>query len=250
MHNIVKRDKTDITVDKLKQIFPARKSAITEELAEYVDAANKEEDFSGDEFLNTLVTYSDVLENGVYSIKEYVRAVKFCAYLVSENDNTIEAYKKARADDDFVKTRVNDPAGSKGYNALSSAATRYRQSKLVRDLLTVSQMPLYLMFQGERYRAVATLAEEMKSAAYSKDRIAAADKLLTHVKPPENMEVELKVGPNKEAKDLGMQLTEQLAASVQLQRKMLEMGVDLKDATKLGIQLNDVEEAEIVDGNS
>ena len=101
------------------------------------------------------------------------------------------------------------------------------------------------MFQGERYRAVEVLANEMRTAAYSKDRIAAADKLLTHVKPPDNLQVELAIGPNKEAIDLSAQLSKQLAESVALQRSLLERGVDLKEATKLGIKLNDVVDVEI-----
>lgn len=244
---LVKKDKTEISVDRLKQMFPQRKNTITEELANYIDQANNSEDFSGDEFLDTLVSYRDVMLNGSYSIKEYVTAVKFCAYLIAENDNTVEAYKRARAEDDFVKERVGSKAGSKEYNALTSAASRYRQSRLVRELLTVSQMPLYLMFQGERYRAVEVLANEMSEAAYSKDRIAAADKLLSHVRPPENLQVELEVGPSKEAVDLGTQLSKQLAESVALQRKMLDAGVDLKEATKLGIKLNDTIDAEVVE---
>lgn len=226
-------------------MFPQRKGTVTEELAEYINNTNNSEDFNGDEFLDTLVSYRDVMLNGSYSIKEYVTAVKFCAYLIAEDDNTIEAYKRARAEDDFVKERVGAKSGSKEYNALTSAASRYRQSKLVKELLTVSQMPLYLMFQGERYRAVEVLANEMHEAAYSKDRIAAADKLLSHVKPPENLQVELEVGPNKEAVDLSTQLSKQLAESVSVQKQLLESGMDLKEATKLGIKLNDIIDAEI-----
>ena len=183
--------------------------------------------------------------NGAYSIKEFVTAVKFCAYLIAEDDNTIEAYKRARAEDDFVKERIGAKSGSADYNALSSAASRYRQSKLVKELLTVSQMPLYLMFQGERYRAVEVLAKEMHEAAFSKDRIAAADKLLTHVKPPENLQIELGIGPNKEAVDLATQLSKQLADSVSIQKRLLEAGVSIKEATKLGIKLNDIIDVEV-----
>jgi hypothetical protein len=241
---LVRKPKTDVDVDTLREMFPQRKTTITKDLAHYVDSANNDEDFNGDEFLDTLVSYRDVMLKGTYSIKEYVTAVKFCAYLIAEDDNLVEAYKRARGDDDFVKTRVGAASGSKEYNALTSAASRYRQSKLVKELLTVSQMPLYLMFQGERYKAVEVLADEMQSAAYSKDRINAADKLLTHVKPPENMQIELEVGPNQESKDLSTSLSEKLATTIALQKQMLEAGVPLEEAQKLGIQ-ETVIEAEI-----
>lgn len=241
---VVKKTKTPITEESLQKMFPQRKGTVTPELAKYVDDTNSSEDFNGDEFLETLVSYRDVMLKGAFSIKEYVTAVKFCSYLIAEGDNTIEAYKRARADDQFVKERIGDKSGSAGYNALTSAASRYRQSKLVRELLTVSQMPLYLMFQGERYRAVEVLSNEMQSAAYSKDRISAADKLLTHVKPPENFQVELEVGPNQDAKDMHTRISEQLAASVALQKSMLAAGVPLDEAQRLGLR-EDVIDAEI-----
>jgi len=242
---LVKKNKTPITVEALKSMFPQRKNNITYELAEYINEAHFSDDFNGDELIETLVSYRDVMIKGSYSMKEYVTAVKFCAYLIAENDNTIEAYKRARAEDDFVKERVGAKSGTPEYNTLASAASRYRQSKLVREILTVSQMPLYLMFQGERYRAVEVLANEMQTAMYSKDRIAAADKLLSHVKPPENLQVELEVGPSKEAVDLSTQLSKQLAESVAMQKAMLESGMKLKDATKLNIRLNDVIDVEV-----
>lgn len=239
--NLVRKSKTEVNVATLQEMFPQRKMTITKELAAYVDGANNDDDFNGDEFLDTLVSYRDVMLKGTYSIREYVTAVKFCAYLIAEDDNLIEAYKRARGDDEFVKSRVGAKAGSKEYNALTSAASRYRQSKLVKELLTVSQMPLYLMFQGERYRAVEVLATEMATATYSKDRINAADKLLTHVKPPENMQIELEVGPNQESKDLSVSISEKLAHTIALQRRLLDAGVPLEEAQKLGMQQNVIE---------
>ena len=236
LHNIVKQDKTEITVDMLVEMFPQRKGTVTKELADMVDNANRSEDFNGDEFLDSVISYRDVMLKGAYSLKDYITAIKFCAYLIAEGDNTVEAYKRARAEDEFVKSRIGAKAGTPEYNALTSASSRYRQSKLVKEILTVSQMPLYLMFQGERYRAVEVLATEMKSAAYSKDRINAADKLLTHVKPPENLQVELEVGPSTEAKSMQEQLSEQLAHTVAMQKKMLEAGVDIANVQRLGIR--------------
>ena len=107
-------------------------------------------------------------------------------------------------------------------------------------------MPLHLMFQGARYRAVAVLAREMTDAEYSKDRIAAADKLLTHVKPPENQKIELDIGITSEAKSMHEMLNMQLSALALNQKRMLDAGYDLIDVQKLGISLAEpVEEAVI-----
>ena len=106
-------------------------------------------------------------------------------------------------------------------------------------------MPLYLMFQAERYKAVTVLAREMQTAALSKDRIAAAKELLAAVKPPENVQIELGIGPNREARDLQLELNAQLAKLAANQKALLEAGVDLRDVQRTGIRLNDVQDAEV-----
>ena len=103
------------------------------------------------------------------------------------------------------------------------------------------------MFQGARYRAVAVLAREMTDAEYSKDRIAAADKLLTHVKPPENQKIELDIGMTSEAKSITASLMDQLAVMATQQRRLLEAGADIRSVQKLGIQA-EVIDAEVTNG--
>lgn len=233
---IVSKQKTELTVDKMKDMFPQRKGTITQETVDLLNAANGDPSFNGDEFVENLISYRDIMLNNSYSMKDFITAMKFCAYLEAEGDNYTEAYKRARGDDEFVKERVGAPSGSKAYNELSSTASRYRKSMIVRKILTAADMPLYLMFQGARYKAVAVLEREMQSAAYSKDRISAADKLLTHVKPPDNLQVELEVGPNQEAKDLSKQISEQLAHSVAMQKQLIAAGVPLEEAQRLGLK--------------
>ena len=242
---IVNNPGSIVTVEELKEKFPQKKSTITQELVDIINKCNADPMFNGDEFLNTLVDYQTCMIDSGASMKEYINAVKFCAYLESENGNLYQAYKKARADDEFVKQRKDDPVDSPGYNAIVAAASRYRKNRLVRQILTQSDLPLYLMFQADRYRAVAVLAREMEDAPYSKDRISAADKLLTHVKPPEGIDIELKVGPTAEAVSVQDKLFQQLAALTATQKKLLESGVDIREAQKTGINLNAPIDAEL-----
>lgn len=242
---IVKKDRTTFTKEELISKLPRKKNTITDELVDLINEANSDPEFNGNEFMNNMVEYQSVMTDCSASIPEYINALKFCAYLEAEGGNLTEAYIRARGKDRFVIDRMQAEVGSVDYNALTSAASRYRKTPMVRQILTQSDMPLYLMFQGARYGAVAVLAREMVEANYSKDRITAAKFLLDTVKPPENIEVELQVGPNQEAKDMSTQLSEQLAASVAMQKKMLEAGVSLDSATKTGISLH-IEDAEIV----
>lgn len=243
---IVKRNEP-ITVEELKQKFPAKKNTITEETAEYLNDVMSNPDFDSAMFLSQLVDYQSVMLDTSTSFTEYVNAVKFCAYLETNNCSLVDAYRKARANDEFVQERATATSGTAAYNELTNQASRYRKSKLVRQLLIQSDMPLYLMFQAERYKAVAVLAKEMESAPFSKDRISAAKELLANVKPPENMQIELGIGLNKEAQDTQGKLFEQLARVAYQQQQLMELGGDLKYVQRVGINLNEVTDVEVGD---
>lgn len=235
---IVKVNKTELTKEELQKKFPAKKNSITDEVVELINEANNNPEFNGNEFIETMVDYQSAMLDCSSSIPEFINAIKFVAYLEMTNGSATEAYKRARAKDKFVQERLNAASNSKGYNELSSAASRYRKSPLVKQILTQSEMPLYIMFQKERFKAVTVLATEMEEAQYSKDRISAADKLLTHVKPPENIQVELGIGPTKEAVDLQTELNTQLARLAANQKALLDAGISIKDVQKTGVNLD------------
>lgn len=236
-----------VDVDELKKRFPAKKNTINEDTVALVNEAISNPEFDGSAFLGHLVDYQGCMIDGGASFTEYLNAMKFCAFL-EQTENLVQAYTKARISDPFVAARADCATDSNAYNELSSAASRYRKSKLVRQILTQSDMPLYLMFQAERYKAVAVLSKEMISAPYSRDRISAAKELLAAVKPPENVQIELGIGPNRESRDLQMELNTQLAKLAANQKAMLEAGMDIRDVQRTGIRLNDVTDAEVEDG--
>lgn len=243
---IIQKPKTEITPEKLVELFPAKKGTINEDTAKMINDATNDPMFNGDEFVEQMLSYRGVMENNSYSMKDYIMALKFCAYLEAEKDNAIEAYKRARANDQWVIERVNAPSGSLPYNELAGAASRYRNRPIVKKILTQADMPLYLMFQGARYEAVAQLAKEMTTAAYSKDRISAADKLLTHVKPPDDVKIELEVGMNAEVKSATERLNEQLMKVAMGQKAQLDAGMSISEVQQLKISTEKIEDAEVV----
>jgi hypothetical protein len=83
-----------ITVEELKNAIPSRKNTINEEVVELINMVKDEPEFQGVPLINTLVTYEGLMTKHKASIREFVDAVKFCAYLVSMEDNYTEAYKK------------------------------------------------------------------------------------------------------------------------------------------------------------
>lgn len=205
----------EVTLEGLQKALPAKKGTITEEIVDLINVARDEPEFQGVGIVETLVTYEGLMSKNRAGVKEFVNAVKFCAYLVSMDDNYTEAFKRVFYYRDFVKARMGAVAGSKEYNELSSAASRYRrENKLVTDLLTYSQIPIRMFFTGARFKAVEVLVREMETAQYARDRISAAKEVLLALKEPENVKIELDIGvkENSAVQNLNAQLA-QLASN-------------------------------------
>ena len=233
-----------ISKEEIQKRLPSRKNTITDEIVDIINKSQTEPEFQGESLLQTATTYEKVMQQNRVGIKEYLNALRFCAYLISMDDNITEAYRKTFADRDFVLDRLDADVGSVGYNELTSAASRFRRSKLVVDILTVSQIPLDLMFTGARYKAVMVLADIMETSRYDRDRINAADKLLTHT-ASKDIKIDLDIGVKESSAVVSLQ--NQLAELAARQKLMLEAGAT--DLGKLGAMkaVDEVEDAEVVE---
>ena len=233
-----------ISKEEIQKRLPSRKNTITDEIVDIINKSQTEPEFQGESLLQTATTYEKVMQQNRVGIKEYLNALRFCAYLISMDDNITEAYRKTFADRDFVLDRLDADVGSVGYNELTSAASRFRRSKLVVDILTVSQIPLDLMFTGARYKAVMVLADIMETSRYDRDRINAADKLLTHT-ASKDIKIDLDIGVKESSAVVSLQ--NQLAELAARQKLMLEAGAT--DLGKLGAMkvVEEVEDAEVVE---
>lgn len=174
-----------------------RKMTINQEVLDLIEESVNDPVFDGFKFIDTLITYQSALEGTRGSLKGYVEALRFCSFLEANEGNAVDAYIKAFSHKDFVKARMGFPSGSQQYTELTATSTRYRKTPLVVNILTQAEVPLYLMFQGYRYKAVARLAYEMENASLARDRITSADRLLTHLQPPEGLKVEVDINDTK-----------------------------------------------------
>lgn len=242
---IVVKPAEPITVEKLKEIFPKRKSTITNELVEYINEASNNPFFNGEEFINTLLTYRDVMEKQSTPLKTYITAIKFCAYLESEEYNITEAFKKSHSHVEFVRERWDSPTNSKEYKELTSAASRFRQRPLVKQILTQSQIGLHLMFQGEVYKAVGVLSEIMVHGRSEMARVAAAKELIANCKQPETTKIELDIGVrnNDPMESLNAQLAQFALKSLE---GLKEGQIDLKSLGSMKVE----DEEEVIDADT
>ena len=224
-----------LTVEDVQNALPSRKNAITQELVDVLNEVKDEAEFQGESLLNTAVVYEKLMINNKSSVREFVDAIRFCAYLVTMDDNYTEAYKKTFYYRDFVKERISADTKSIKYAELTSAASRYRRNnKLVADLLVYSQAPLEIMFLGWRYKAVGV----------DRDKINAAKELLVATKGPETKRIELDIGVKENSAIAS--LNEQLSVMAGKQVMLLESGArELSDFGSLKPKQEDVVDAEI-----
>lgn len=234
----------EVTLFDLQCAMPAKKSLVTQDIVDIINKVQEEPEFQGETLVQTMVTYQNVLQKAKVGIKEYISAIRFCAYLVSMDDNYTEAYKRTFYDRKFVKDRITLDTSDPRYGELTSAASRYRRSKLVVDILTLSQVPMELMFAGLRYKAVGVLANVMMNGQYDRDRVAAAKELLLATKS-DNIKVDLdiRVNENSAVTDLRTQLA-QMAAT---QTAYLQSGTASLQELGAMKPKNDYEDAEIGD---
>jgi len=235
---------TILTIADVKQAMPKKKNFITQEAVDIINASTNDPEFQGESLLQTASTYEAVLKGARASVPEYLNAVRFCAYMMTNKSNYTEAYKKVFADREFVSTRLGLATSDPRYTELTSAASRYRRTKLVVDILTVSQVPLDLIFTGHRYKAIGVLAEVMENGRYDRDRINAAKELLAATKGVENVKIELDVGVSESS--AVQQLNDQLVEIAGRSLKHLEAGsTSLKELGALKVIDDDVIEGEV-----
>lgn len=232
----IKKNEDEVTVDTLKMYFPTKSHTITQELADTINEAQNAPDMAIEGFMENLVEFRSVMEKCQASMKEYIRAVKFCAFLEFTDYNITEAYKLSRINDKFVKDRWDAPTDSPKYRELTSAASRYyNKTNLVKQILLQADMPWHILFQGAKYTAMSVLMKEVTEAASSRDRIAAAKEILVAVKRPENQKVELEIGFNDTVKSFQEQFDEKMGKMAEMQLKRLQSGETIKDVQKLDI---------------
>lgn len=237
----------NLTIEDIQKSLPSKKNTITQEIVDILNKSANEPEFQGESLLSSMITYENIMKKNRIGIKEYINAIKFCAYLISMEDNFTEAYKKTFADRAFVQNRMEVDTNSMQYRELTNAASRYRRNRVVIDILTLSQIPLDLMFTGARYKALGVLADTMEHARLDRDKINAAKELLAATKGPENVKMELEVGQDSATMNTQNELLRKLNDISAMQHKRLSTGENIDDVQKVNIT-TEFTDTEVIDG--
>ena len=188
-----KRLKTQDTIDLIQRIVDKG----------YLDEEEIEE---------RMIDTSSVLQTGRYTIPEYMNAIEFTTYRLQEQSQ-VEAYRRT----------FPDRCEGKTPGAIAGKASIYGNGKLVTQMLTIAQVPISILYMRERHKAIRKLAYLTDNADTERLQMESADKLLNHIKPPEEIKLELEVGLGAAA--ALDELKESLDSIATMARRKLDSGV-------------------------
>jgi len=132
-----------------------------------------------EEIESRIVDTGSAMTGGKYSVKEYMRAMEFTSYRLG-GDSQVASYKKTFPDRILGKTD----------GAVMGKASIYANGKLPIQLLSMSQVPLDLLYMRETHKSIRKLSELVEFGETERIQMESADKLLTHIAPNKTIKIE------------------------------------------------------------
>lgn len=213
---------TGLTKEQVAQALPANlKSAATQALTDKINAITADP-VVAEQIQENFISYTSVLSEGRFKTEQYLNAVAYVTHKLLGKSNH-DAY--AAAHPQRYSELLAKGTSSKDIAAYVSA---YNKGKLVNLILEQTLIPAWVLNQHIYQKAINTQADLMQNANSEKVRSDAANSLLTHLtKPKEAVSpVTLNVNPGHSAMD---ELKDRLAEMAEMQRKLIESGVDTRE---------------------
>jgi len=178
---------TGLTVEQFRLALPEKvRKTVNQELIDQVNGTLIEPELF-EEYRNNLVSYTSVMQDGRFKVKEYINAVRYVSHKLMGCTH-IEAYSKT-----FPEKIIRFAQQQVESKDVASYVTAYNKSKLVNLIYAQTLIPSYVLNQDLYQKALNVQAELMTSANSEKVRTDAANSLLTHLRMPETQKLELDI---------------------------------------------------------
>lgn len=169
------------------------------------------------QFRDNFISYTKVFQEGKFKIEDYVNAVIYIGFkLMGYTDR--ECYQRtfpAR-----YQTLVANGTSSKD---LASYVAAYNRNALVNKIYEQTIIPTYVLNQDAIQKSINVLVEIVGNVKVSaRDRVKAADSLLTHLKKPETAKLELSIDYKKHEDVENLEAA--MAEMIKGQKKLIELG--------------------------
>ena len=177
-----------LTAAEFKQALPAKfHSQINQQTIDTINKVLVEPEMA-EFYRNNFIDYSYILQDGKYSITDYVNAIKYCSFKIAGLTNK-DAYIKTFPD--RYKAHLAKGTSDK---AIDSYIHAYNKTKLVTAILEQAYIPSWLLNQDAYQRAINVQLDLMMNADSEKVKSDAANSILNHLKPPETNKIQLDIG--------------------------------------------------------
>jgi hypothetical protein len=180
-----------LTYEELQELVPKRqRTVISEEIVDKINLIAAEPE-AGEEFKQNLFSYSTVIANGSYSLKEYTNGVWFVT-LILLGHKDIDAYRIVFKDR-YRKLIDKGLDRSK----ISAYATAVKKTKIVSQLLEQTMVPSYILNAPIYQEALNHSRYLMLNARSETVQQKAAETIMTQLKAPEAAKLEVDISVNK-----------------------------------------------------
>lgn len=229
-----------ITIAELKEVYPIKVSdVVLQNAVDIINNASKNLDFTmAQYFRESCINHIDIMKESKHrvSFQDYVNACKFVTFKMAGNTD-VRAY--ALTFPDRVRRMERERISN---SHLYQYANIYSKNKTVVEVMTKVMVPKYVMYQDWFDKAVNVQGEIMLNDKVSpKVRSDAANSLMTHLKPPEIKQAELKI--NTSGSEAISQLAEALNNLSGKQRELILTGeYTIKDVSEAEIYTENTDE--------
>lgn len=215
-----------LTRQEFQEAMPtAMRKNVSQELIDHVNkvicASPEEMELHKDNML----TYTKVLTEGKYKVQDYMAACMYVSYRTM-GFNTKESWSKV-----FPDRYARLKAQGKSDKDISAHVAAYNANSLVFKIYERSLTPVRIQYRDVQYKMIRNLTKlAMDEDVSPRDRVAASNSLLVHLKDPETAKTEIDVSINQGSVIDG--LKEALGALAQQQINSLQVGsIVTKDIT-------------------
>lgn len=186
----------EVTADELRAALPKHLAqGVSQAVLDNINEIIADPEMM-DYFKNNILSYTKVLSEGKYKIQDYLNAVHYVSFkLIGYTNN--DAYAK-------VFPHRYERLLDEGKNAkqISSYVAAYNSNQLVNRIWEFTLIPTHILNAHHFQQAINVQVELMTSSNSDKVRCDAANSLLTHLKRPETVKMEIDLG-NKQDSIIG-----------------------------------------------
>lgn len=227
----------NITVESLKKHMPKGSSiAVTEEIVEQLNSVERDSGVEQEYFEEQLLGYMHLAKKG--GVLKLMNAIKFVTLIQTPGITNEQAYRIVFPD----KAKEADSEG----RTLDSFASMYNSSYMVKEITKMQVIGFHVSHAHLKNWGMAKLVNLANGiGARPSDKVSptvqlnAVQTIIEKVAPPEDLNIELRVGMSDDAKSATQDLADKIGAMAEVQMAGMKAGRSIADVQKLNIDFID-----------